>query len=119
MKYYIDFSSEQTLKEAIVNKLKHEFGKNVDEASPELIYKACALVIRDRLLAQIAETNKKDINNKKLYYLSMEFLAGRSLANNIINLIKPIHLIMCLRNLALISSKFYIMNRKLDWAAVA
>ena len=88
MKYYIDFSSEQTLKEAIVNKLKHEFGKNVDEASPELIYKACALVIRDRLLAQIAETNKKDINNKKLYYLSMEFLAGRSLANNIINLMQ-------------------------------
>jgi starch phosphorylase len=88
MKYYIDFSSEQTLKEAIVNKLKHEFGKNVDEASPELIYKACALVIRDRLLAQMAETNKKDINNKKLYYLSMEFLAGRSLANNIINLMQ-------------------------------
>ena len=59
MKYYIDFSSEQTLKEAIVNKLKHEFGKNVDEASPELIYKACALVIRDRLLAQMAETIKR------------------------------------------------------------
>src|ERR1700732_2005346 len=51
-------------------------------------YRATALVVRDmlveRMLATRAAFDRKDA--KKLYYLSLEFLIGRSLENNLFNL---------------------------------
>ena len=84
------FANESVLKEAIITKLQHEYGRNIEDASSELIYKACALTVRDSLLKNMAETDKKDNENKnkKLYYLSMEFLIGRSLVNNALNLMQ-------------------------------
>jgi starch phosphorylase len=81
-------TNEANLKDAILNKLQHEYGKTIEDAPLELIYKASALAIRDILLSNMAETDKKDRKdkNKKLYYLSMEFLIGRSLSNNALNL---------------------------------
>ena len=84
------FSNEDNLKNAIIDKLSREFGRNLEDASPELIYKACALLVRDNLFMKMAESERRDreCRSKKVYYISMEFLMGRSLANNIINLMQ-------------------------------
>ena len=85
-------SKKMTKKEvaaAIEGKLSHIFSVTPDTASDSQIYKACALVARDLLLgerAQFSAKAKKDENSKKVYYLCMEFLMGRSLKNALFNL---------------------------------
>ena len=74
---------------AIEGKLSHIFSVTPDTASNTQIYKACSLVARDLLLnerAQFVSKAKKDQNSKKVYYLCMEFLMGRSLKNALFNL---------------------------------
>lgn len=72
------------LKEEITGKLKRYFGKSLKDATQVQLYKACAMTVRDRMMGKWSDT--KEINGKKLYYLSFEFLMGRSLGNNLINL---------------------------------
>ncbi|MEF9989079.1 MAG: glycogen/starch/alpha-glucan phosphorylase [Christensenellaceae bacterium] len=76
------------IKEEILGKLKRHFGKTLEEASPEQIYKSCALSIRDLIVERWTDANKQVLNQglKRLYYMSAEFLMGRALINNIINL---------------------------------
>ncbi len=70
------------------DKLKHNFGVSPEQASDELFYKASVLAVLDimqkRRSAFREETNKQEA--KMVYYLSMEFLMGRSLKNNLFNL---------------------------------
>ena len=75
------FTNEDNLKNAIIDKLRSEFGRNIEDASSELIYRACALVVRESLFVKMAESDRRDRENrsKKVYYISMEFLMGRSL----------------------------------------
>lgn len=74
--------------ELIGNKLKHNFGVLPDQASDELFYKATVLalldIMRERRAGFKNEISKKE--SKMVYYLSMEFLMGRSLKNNIFNM---------------------------------
>ncbi len=76
------------LREIIELKLSRYFGTNCTDATDEQIYKACAMAIKDILIAKRGEI-KKEINDKKakrVYYMSIEFLLGRSLKNNVCNL---------------------------------
>ena len=76
------------LREVIELKLSRYFGTNCKDATDEQIYKASAMAIKDILIAKRGEI-KKEINDKtakRVYYMSIEFLLGRSLKNNVCNL---------------------------------
>lgn len=79
---------EKKLKSLISGKLTRHFGKEIDEASIEQVYAACAFIVRDIMMENWAKTqdaiDEKEL--KQVYYLSMEFLIGKSLHNNINNL---------------------------------
>ena len=76
------------LKTRIAATLSHNFGVAPEQASDELFYKATVLVLlgimRERRTGFRKETEKSGA--KMVYYLSMEFLMGRSLKNNLYNL---------------------------------
>ncbi|MGI6115099.1 MULTISPECIES: glycogen/starch/alpha-glucan phosphorylase [unclassified Clostridium] len=82
----------QARKEQIINevigKLRRHFGRTLEEATPSQLYKAVAMTVRDAIMEKWTATRKARVQQqkKRLYYLSVEFLIGRSLVNNIINL---------------------------------
>ena len=51
--------TKQELADRIVSKLRRNFGRDVDEATPQFIFKACALVLRDIMAARQLETADK------------------------------------------------------------
>lgn len=75
-------------KKLITEKLSGNFAAVPETATKEQIYKATCLVIRDLLIAQKQSNNLKIEKQglKRVYYLCMEFLVGRSLKNNLFNL---------------------------------
>lgn len=75
-------------KEAIAEKLSHNFGVSVTNASDEEYYKAVALILRDLMTTGRNEfiDRATKTETKQVYYLCMEFLLGRSLKNNLFNL---------------------------------
>ena len=80
--------TKKDAKELITNKLSHFFGVTPDEATYEHYYKAIALILRDMMMQGRKEfhNESKKSDSKKVYYLCMEFLMGRSLKNNLFNL---------------------------------
>ena len=78
----------KTLEEALTAKLMLNFGKAPDEATEQEMMKACALVLRDVMAIRGVETHKKvrSEQEKRVHYLSLEFLMGRSLMKNAYNL---------------------------------
>ena len=64
------------------------FRRTLDEATPQQIYQAVAYSIKDDIIDNWIETHKKyaEEDKKTVYYMSMEFLMGRALGNNMINL---------------------------------
>ena len=72
----------------IERKLSHNFGVTPTQASDELFYKATVLVLLEIMKERRAEFKKSvdEQEAKTVYYLSMEFLMGRSLKNNLYNL---------------------------------
>lgn len=72
----------------ITDKLARYFAIAPEKATNEQMYKAVALVVRDMLLKKKQENNKRIANGKykRVYYICMEFLIGRSLKNNLFNL---------------------------------
>ena len=74
--------------ELISDKLNKYFAATVKTATEEQVYKALALVLRDKLLKKKQANNQRIVQGKykRVYYLCMEFLLGRSLRNNLYNL---------------------------------
>ncbi len=70
----------------INNKCKECFGCDCADATNKQLYEALCLTVRDILAKKNAEFSKKSANDKKVYYMSMEFLVGTSLRNNLFNL---------------------------------
>ena len=80
--------TKKQAKELISGKLSHYFGVSASEATDEQYYKAVALIVRELMHEGLREFrgDAENVNSKKIYYLSMEFLMGRSLKNNLYNL---------------------------------
>ncbi len=76
------------LRKQIEEYLKILYRKSVTEATNQQIYQALSYALKDMIIDQWIATHKKyeEQDVKTLYYLSMEFLTGRALGNNIINL---------------------------------
>ena len=76
------------VKALITEKLDKYFATSQKSATPTQMYKAVSLVIRDILLLKKQRFNAtaNEKGAKKVYYLCMEFLLGRSLRNNLYNL---------------------------------
>src|SRR3712207_3659712 len=68
--------------------LETKFGNSIDEASERQVYQTLMVKTRDLLLEKRFLHNKrlKDSGQKQAYYMSMEFLVGRTLRNNLFNL---------------------------------
>lgn len=79
-----------TQEEKVTNALElmssHVFGCNLAQATPRQIYKTVCLTVRDILQGQQQSFEKGLRGKKKVYYMSMEFLVGRSLKNNLYNM---------------------------------
>ena len=80
--------TKKQAKELVESKLAHFIGVNPEEATNEQFYKAIALIVRDMMSQGRAEFSKEGSKKgtKRVYYLCMEFLMGRSLKNNLYNL---------------------------------
>ncbi len=76
------------VQELVLDKLARYFAITPEQATEEQIYKAVSLVVRDILLQKKQENNARIAEGKykRVYYLCMEFLIGRSLKNNLFNL---------------------------------
>ncbi|MCI9264199.1 MAG: glycogen/starch/alpha-glucan phosphorylase [Oscillospiraceae bacterium] len=72
----------------IIGKLQRNFGRDVEDATSQQMFQACAMVIRDIISARQLETSNKiqEDHARQVHYLSMEFLMGRSLRKNAYNL---------------------------------
>jgi len=79
---------EQSLRMDARRKLLYGVGKDFDTATLHDLYLAVGMVLKDRLLARWHETQRRIRHKrpKKAYYLSLEFLMGRTLLNAAINL---------------------------------
>ena len=80
--------NKDELKKTIVFNVKSIYRKTIDEATPAMVYQAVALAVKDMIIDRWIATHKEyDKQDAKIvYYISMEFLTGRFLGNNIISL---------------------------------
>lgn len=81
-------NSPEALKESIMQHVRYSLGKEWAHLSRHDLFMAVSLAVRDRLVDGMLETEKRyrETESKRLFYLSMEFLMGQSLENNLYNL---------------------------------
>ncbi|UWP61127.1 glycogen/starch/alpha-glucan phosphorylase [Ruminococcus gauvreauii] len=75
-------------KKEVKDNVKVLYRKTIDEATPQQVFQAVAYAVKDVIIdnwLNTQETFKKE-DPKTVYYMSMEFLMGRALGNNLINL---------------------------------
>ena len=75
-------------KNSVLYNVRTLYRKNLDEATPQQIFQAVSYAIKDVIVDNWMDTQKTfdEEDPKMVYYMSMEFLMGRALGNNIINL---------------------------------
>lgn len=78
------------IKDSILSNLERSYACTLEEATQEQIYKALSLTVRDQIMDKFVESRhlRHQEKSRRLYYLSVEFLMGRALHNNILNLVR-------------------------------
>ena len=79
---------KETFKETVRENIKTLYRKTIDEATPQQIFQAVSYAVKDVIIDDWIATQKAydEADAKTVYYMSMEFLMGRALGNNLINL---------------------------------
>lgn len=81
---------KEEIKSEISGKLRRYFAKTIETATPQQIYRACAITVKDQIMEKWAVSREKQekTKQKELYYFSFEFLMGRALGNNLMNIMQ-------------------------------
>src|SRR6476469_5149457 len=77
-----------SLRRSFLDHVRHSRAKNPETATAHDRFMALSLAVRDRLAARWVRTAKSyyEQDVKRAYYLSAEYLLGRALGNNLINM---------------------------------
>ena len=83
----LDFDKE-LFKRSVLYNIKTLYRKTLEEATPQQVFQAVSYAVKDAIVDHWMETQKEydKQDPKMVYYMSMEFLMGRALGNNMINL---------------------------------
>ncbi len=79
---------KKAFKQQIKENVKRLYRKDFEDANQQEIYQAVAMAVKDQVVDNWLATQKamEEKHPKTVYYMSMEFLMGRALGNNMINL---------------------------------
>ena len=79
---------KETFKKSVRDNVRFLFRRTLEEATPQQIFQAVAYSVKDVIIDNWLLTQKayEEQDPKTVYYMSMEFLMGRALGNNLLNL---------------------------------
>ena len=79
---------KEAFKKEVTHNVRTLFRKTIEEATPQQLFQAVSYAVKDEIIDNWLATQKAydEEDPKTVYYMSMEFLMGRALGNNLINL---------------------------------
>lgn len=85
---YNSVFEKEKFKKEVMNNVKTLFRKSVEEATPQQLFQAVSYAVKEVIIDDWFATQKtyEEKDPKIVYYMSMEFLMGRALGNNLINM---------------------------------